>query len=159
MTWEEVCAHKSLRDLPFKIETNRHGKIVMSPAKNNHGFMQGRIVKLLAQLLPEGEASTELAVETSDGVKVADVAWASADLYLRLEPMVNCDVAPEICVEIVSASNGTAEMAEKRDLYLSVGVKEVWLVDADSRRVEFFTPEGLREHSALCPGFPGIVPR
>ena len=159
MTWEEVCEHPSLRDLPFKIETNRYGQIVMSPAKNQHGYLLGKIVGMLSRLLPDGEVSTELAVDTPAGVKVTDVAWTSAALYRRLEPLAKCDVAPEICVEIISASNTAAGMMAKRNLYLGRGAKEVWLVDAETRRVRFYAAEGRRAHSALCPEFPAAVPR
>lgn len=34
MKWQEVCEDKALQDLPYKIELNRWGQIVMSPAKN-----------------------------------------------------------------------------------------------------------------------------
>lgn len=158
MTWEELCEHKSLRNLPFKIQTNRYGQVVMSPAKNNHGFMRGKLVTLLAQLLPSGEVSTELAIEAADGVKVADVAWVSVELYRRLKPMVNCDVAPEICAGIVSASNSVREMAEKREFYLDAGAMEVWLADPDGGWVEFHAAGGRIERSVLCPEFPPVVP-
>lgn len=29
--WETILADRSLQDLPYKIETNRYGKIIMSP--------------------------------------------------------------------------------------------------------------------------------
>lgn len=161
MTWEEVCDHPSLRDLPFKIETNHYGQVVMSPTKNKHQFLGGRIAAMLNRLLPGGEAIPELAVKTPAGVKVTDVAWVSAELKPRLEVLVACDVAPEICVEVLSASNTVAEMNEKRRLYFAQGAKEVWVVHADSRRVTFYrAPTGRRRSaSALCPEFPAVVPR
>ena len=30
-TWETLLADRSLQDLPYKIETNRYDKIIMSP--------------------------------------------------------------------------------------------------------------------------------
>ncbi len=33
MNWAEVVAHPSLQDLPFKIETNENGQIVMTSQK------------------------------------------------------------------------------------------------------------------------------
>lgn len=43
MNWQEVCADKNLQDLPFKIELNHWGQIVMSPTKNKHSVYQGLI--------------------------------------------------------------------------------------------------------------------
>ena len=37
MNWQEVCEDRSLQDLPFKIELNEYGQIVMSPASNEQG--------------------------------------------------------------------------------------------------------------------------
>ncbi|MEH2400895.1 hypothetical protein [Nostoc sp.] len=67
MRWEEVCEHKQLQDLPFKIELNKWGQIVMSPVKIKHSFYQGRIQRLLESLLNIGEVMP-CAINTSDGV-------------------------------------------------------------------------------------------
>jgi hypothetical protein len=58
MRWEEVCEHQELQDLPFKIELNKWGQIVMSPVKIDRSFYQGRIQRLLQSLLGTGEVST-----------------------------------------------------------------------------------------------------
>lgn len=39
MRWEEVCEHQQLQDLPFKIELNKWGQIIMSPVKIKHSFI------------------------------------------------------------------------------------------------------------------------
>ncbi len=33
MNWQEVCREPTLQNLPFKIELNRYGQVVMSPAE------------------------------------------------------------------------------------------------------------------------------
>ena len=43
MEWREVVEHPSLKDLPFKIETNSEGYIMMVAAKNKHREYQARI--------------------------------------------------------------------------------------------------------------------
>jgi len=47
MKWEEVCENPQLQNLPFKIELNKWGQIVMSPVRIKHSFYQGRIQRLL----------------------------------------------------------------------------------------------------------------
>lgn len=37
MEWSEVIYNPFLQDLPFKIELNKFGKLLMSPASNSHG--------------------------------------------------------------------------------------------------------------------------
>jgi len=153
MTWAEVCADRSLHDLPYKIETNRYGHIVMSPAKINHGFFQGRIAHLLSKLLPRGVAITEMAVETPEGAKVPDVVWCTKELFRKIQGQFSASNAPEICVEVWSWSNTHEEMAEKRQLYFNAGAKEFWMC-SEQGQMSFFAPTGELDRSKLCPKFP-----
>ena len=43
MEWAQVINNPFLKDLPFKIELNKWGKILMSPASNSHGHIQFEI--------------------------------------------------------------------------------------------------------------------
>jgi len=156
MNWQEVVEHPSLRDLPFKIELNERGQIVMSPTKVAHAAYQGAIVLLLKALIKKGRLLVECAVETSKGTKVADVAWASTARYKRIIREIACSIAPEICVEVFSESNTKAEMEEKRRLYLAHGAKEVWFCDRQGR-MSFYDAEEKLKRSVLCPKFPGKV--
>lgn len=158
MKWEEVCENKQLQDLPFKIELNKWGQIVMSPAKLKHSFYQGRIQSLLEMLLKTGVAMPECAIQTTDGVKVADVVWASdprADIILE---ETAASIAPEICVEVKSASNTLEEMVEKKDLYFAAGAEEVWVCDAQGK-MRFYNPQGELSKSLLVPEFPEQIQR
>lgn len=154
MEWSEVIHNPFLQDLPFKIELNKFGKLLMSPASNSHGRFQGRIAGLLWQGLPKGEVITECSVQTSEGVKVADVAWASAEFIAEFAYTTPYPKAPEICVEIVSPSNSKLEISEKVDLYLAKGAKEVWVVYLDNR-LEIFSHVGLVEQSIFLGNFKG----
>ncbi len=82
MEWSAVVNNPILKDLPFKIERNKFGKILMSPTSNQHGRIQSRMAANLINKLPSGEVITECSIQTSDGVKVADVAWAS-DVFIQ----------------------------------------------------------------------------
>lgn len=80
---------------------------------------------MLWQGLPKGEVITKCSVQTSEGVKVADVTWASV---------------------------GFLEISEKLDLYLAKGAKEVWVVYLDNR-LEIFSYVGLVEQSIFLGDF------
>ena len=153
MTWLDLCNDKNLQDLPYKIELNKAGKIIMSPTRNRHGYYASKIARLLAELMVKGESFVELAVDTEDSTKVADAAWASPKTFKIIKDEASCSVAPEICKEVVSPFNSETEMAEKRKLYLGAGAKEFWLCD-QSGRMEFFASDGEITRSALCPDFP-----
>lgn len=157
LTWDEICADRSLQDLPYKIETNRHGQIVMSPAKFWHSSRQGKIAHLLGNLGGEGVVSTETAIQTSDGVKVADVAWSSSEFFQAHRNDSALTASPDLCVEVISGSNTTMEIREKIALYFAHGAKEVWLCDDNGRMIFHVAPEQTAERSRKFPGFPEQV--
>jgi Uma2 family endonuclease len=66
---------------------------------------------------------------------------------------IECPVAPEICVEVLSDSNTENEMAEKRHLYFARVAREVWVCDTGGR-LRFFDADGEIKTSALAPAFP-----
>jgi Uma2 family endonuclease len=128
MQWSEVLETPYLQNLPFKIELNKFGQILMSPASNRHGSIQVEIGALFLRKLPKGKTFSECSIQTRDGVRVADVAWASADFLARHGDVTPFPQAPELCVEIVSPSNTKAEIDYKVSLYFAQGAQEVWVV-------------------------------
>ena len=79
--WQEVIENPFFRDVPFKVELNKFGQILMSPASNKHGRLQNKVARNIEHLLQNGEIILECSILTSEGVKVADVVWAS-DIFL-----------------------------------------------------------------------------
>ncbi len=157
MTWDEVCANPYLQDLPFEIETNRWGQIVMSPPPHNdHRFAQNSIQKLLLKKIRGGDALQEMAINTEDGTKVADAVWMSDEFLKKHKGGSSFQRAPEICVEVKSPSNTMPELLEKKDLYLEAGAREVWIRER-SGRILFFDANGPLKKSRLCPSFPPTV--
>ena len=148
MDWAGVMSNPFLQNIPFKIELNKWGKILMSPASNSHGHIQFEIgAKIKDGKKGRGKIIMECSVQTSQGVKVADVAWASDEFFSRHGYETPYRRAPEICVEIMSRSNSKGEMEEKIELYLAKGAKEVWIVNEDEE-TEYFNCEGKIEKSA-----------
>lgn len=156
MTWEEVCADKTLQDLPYKIELNRHGKIIMSPASIPRIVMQSKIYDLLKSFLKEGFVLMEASIDTDQGVKVADVVYATESFIEKFGHKTSFPLSPPLCVEVISPSNTEEEMGEKRALYFSQGAKEVWICDL-SGKMDFYLPTGKEDSSELLPDFPNKV--
>jgi Uma2 family endonuclease len=154
--WQELVADPELAKLPGRIETDRFGRVIMSPPPPfEHTCRASQIIRRLNELLPSGLALSETPVSTADGVKVTDAAWISAEYVEELsgDPPPALIRAPEICVEVVSPSNSEAEIAEKRALYFEAGALEVWLCEPDGQ-MRFYCRGELSESSVLCSGFP-----
>ena len=156
MNWLEVCEHPDLQDLPFKIELDETGKIIMSPTKVYHSIYQGEIAYRLHALSPTGKTLVECAIATQQGTKVADVAWASPERLAIIQSEVECSIAPELCVEVLSSTNTREELSTKRQLYFARGALEVWTCDPNGQ-LTFFDPTGRLERSALFPAFPDWI--
>jgi len=146
--WAEILRDPSLRDLPYKIELNARGKIEMSPASNRHALLQAHLAAELARQLPGGRPLTECSVLTEIGVRVPDVAWASADFLAAHVDSTPFPIAPELCVEITSPSNSEEEIEEKIRAYLAAGASEVWVVSEDGI-IEYHGRSGRQERSAF----------
>lgn len=158
--WDELLNDPDILKIEGRVETDRHGQTIMSPPPSaRHGALQFRIADALRNLLATGEVITECPISTADGVRAADVAWASDQTMDELGNRSCFSRSPEICVEVLSQRNTKREIMEKRDLYFDAGAKEVWVCD-ESGKMGFFTQPGAvaREQSALCPGFPHSVP-
>lgn len=63
---------------------------------------------------------------------------------------------PELCIEVLSASNTEEEMQEKRVLYFEEGAQEVWTCNSEGE-LRFYDESGARSSSALAPTFPDAI--
>ena len=157
--WSEVLSDPRLARLEQRIETDRFGNIIMSPPPSaHHGSYQFRIGALLDRNLKLGRVVTECPISTADGVKAADVAWASPERVLELGNQVCFPHAPDICVEIISPGNTEAEIREKTSLYFDAGAREVWHCTEKGEVIFLHAGEARpRHHSEICPRFPARV--
>lgn len=152
--WDKIVANPEFAAMPYRFETDEHGQIIMSPPPApSHGNKQSTISWLLRQIKPNGKVISECPISTKKGVKAADVAWCSLEIWEESEGKSCLLRAPEICVEIMSPSNTRSEIEEKQTLYFEAGAKEFWLCGEDGR-MSFFDPAGPLESSAICPDFP-----
>jgi Uma2 family endonuclease len=157
--WSEVLTDLELAKIQGRVETDRHGHVIMlPPPAPSHGSFQSEIAYLLRTRMQGGRVLTECPISTADGVKATDVAWASAKRMRGLGKKPFFKHAPEICVEVLSPSNTEAEMREKMALYFDAGAEEVWFC-AGSGVMRFTAREGTHplKRSSLCPAFPKKV--
>ena len=74
-------------------------------------------------------------------VRIPDVAFFSRERLSKrripAEPIPT--LAPNLAIEVLSASNTKAEMLIKREDYFSVGVQLVWEIDPATRTVSIYT--------------------
>lgn len=154
LAWKEIVESPNLKNLPYKIETNEWGQIVMTPACAKHRNYQSILVLLLSKLISTpGEVVVECAIQTPKGTKVADVAWFSAERWQIVQDEYDVTIAPQICIEVVSPGNSEGELRSKRKLYFEAGALETWVCNAEGV-MHFYNAKGEIEQSELAPEFP-----
>ncbi|OGA28632.1 MAG: hypothetical protein A3I01_09570, partial [Betaproteobacteria bacterium RIFCSPLOWO2_02_FULL_65_24] len=144
LRWQALCSDPMFEDIAAKIELTEWGEILMSPVGKSHGIIAARIAEYLRQTLG-GRTMVEVGIATTIGVRAPDVAWCS-ETYLRAHPEeMPLSSAPEICVEIASASNALPKLREKALAYVQAGAVEAWIVLPQTRQLEIYDRGGRRE--------------
>jgi len=155
--WETVLRDFQDVEMPYKIETNAAGWVVMEPPPaDRHRFFQKRIERFLDESLQGGEAMMEVGLHTHGGTKIPDVVWASYETWGKRQEDLTTAPPPQICAEVLSPSNTDAEIEEKRRLYLDIGVEEVWICEQDGT-LRFYDESGRLQTSKIVNGAPDQI--
>lgn len=133
---------------PDRYELTERGELVAGPrATNRHQLIVSLVAEQLRSRLG-GLVVTEVAIVTSIGIRVPDVAWMPAsrrDELLSDDPL---DRAPELVVEVLSAGNRAVAIRAKTRGYLDAGAREMAVVDRRGATV-FHRADGEHAESAL----------
>ena len=155
--WRELLDDPELVRFEGRVETNRHGHVIMTPPPTpTHGSYQSEIAHQLRLRMAHGRVLTECPVSTADGVKATDVAWASPEAMRELGDRVSFPRAPEVCVEVQSPRNSDTELREKSALYFDAGALEVWICSG-SGVMAFWSRQGQIPASTLVPDCPSRI--
>ncbi|MSQ73300.1 MAG: Uma2 family endonuclease [Betaproteobacteria bacterium] len=149
--WQAMCVDPVYENIAGKIELTEWGEVLMSPVGKSHGLAAARFAACLEQTLG-GRTVVEVGIATAIGLRAPDVAWCS-DAYLAARPEeMPLSSAPEICVEIASASNALPKLPKLREkamAYVKAGAVEAWIVFPQSRRLEIYDAAGSRESTSF----------
>jgi Uma2 family endonuclease len=142
----------SLANPDLQLERNAEGElIVMSPAG---GKSSRRNAALVAQLFVWAKKDGTGTVFDSSGgfslpngaVRAPDACWVSNEQLAKLtdeELEAFPPLCPEFVIELRSATDPLKTLQEKMKEYLANGTKLGWLLDAKTKNVYVYTPEGV----------------
>jgi Uma2 family endonuclease len=85
-------------------------------------------------------------------IRIAPRKYRIPDVCVYKEPAPRDRIfstPPFIAIEILSPEDRVSRVRKKIDEYLAFGVSYVWLVDADARRADVYTPGGIYEAKDL----------
>lgn len=132
-----------------------HGELLVTPApRKAHQRLVARLVRLLADYLdrwPVGEVYPGGDVQSGpDSLVIPDILVHDS-VAARIESW-HTGRPPLLVVEILSPSSERADRFQKRRHYQELGVPHYWLIDANARVVEVWTPDAhfpLTEHEEV----------
>ena len=114
------------------------------PSGQRHGKIVTRLVIRLGNYVEPRGLGTLVASDSGvwlendpDTVREPDVAFTSVDrLPLGEELDGYAEVVPDLVIEVASPSNSRREVHDKARMWLSHGVRLVWVVHPDARTVD-----------------------
>ena len=110
----------------------RHGRIVMNLGAELRSFAKPRRLGTLV-----GSDSGVWLERDPDTVREPDIAFTSAQrLPLGEDALGYAEVVPDLVVEVASPSDSRREVNDKARMWLSHGVRVVWVVHPDTRTVD-----------------------
>jgi Uma2 family endonuclease len=123
-----------------------HGEVVtLTRPKAKHYRLQKRLERLLENRAGNlGVVGIEMpfrAVPQFD-LRAADVAFISQERWDAIDLEDNLRGAPEVVIEVKSASNTWAELRERASLCLANGCQDFWIVDEEARTITAIAPDG-----------------
>jgi Uma2 family endonuclease len=147
--WQALCNDPTFEDIAGKIELTEWGEILMSPVGKTHGIVASHIATHLKHVLG-GQTMVEVGIATGLGVRAPDVAWCSEAFLQKHPEEMPLAAAPELCIEIVSASNALPKLREKAMAYINAGAIEAWIVFPQTRAIEIYGRGGRLNATAFA---------
>jgi len=117
----------------------------MSPSpKTYHQMIIGRIYSLIGQFL-EKHPLGEVFLAPLD-VYLGDINVYQPDVFFvsnRQRSIITeqgIEGAPDLVVEVLSTATARYDKGSKRKIYARFGVRELWLVDPETRTIQVYLP-------------------
>ncbi len=157
MTWTEACNDPSLNDLPYKIELDAHGRLVMVRRQIAHCRLKGRLGRAMSRAGMGNGLCISCPIQTSVGVLVADLAWHDAEWFDNEADDCVCAVAPAICIDIGALIADEAGLDDRLRGYFQAGAKKVWICDEMGKIAFYRSPMVKLGRSLRIPKFPSAL--
>ena len=115
-----------------------------------HGEVVSNLSRVLGNFVKPGRLGRIVSSDTGvwlerdpDTVREPDLAYFSvAKIPLGVRIVGYAEVAPDIVAEVVSPNDTAREIDDKARMWLSHGVRLVWVVHPDSRTVAVYSQDG-----------------
>ena len=124
----------------------------MTPPARMHQGIVTELAYLLKKYIHENDGLCKVYVAPfAVRLNLERTDWVEPDVIVVCDPAKlsdrGCEGAPDLVVEVVSPSSRAHDYLRKAPRYLRAGVRELWIVDPDTRQTVVYRasndPEGL----------------
>jgi Uma2 family endonuclease len=141
-----VAQYRQLPENAEFVYELHYGEVVAMPRpKARYWELQRVLMQLLGpKLQPFDVVGIEFSLRppAESELRAADVAAVSRERWRTMDPDDNLRGAPELVIEVKSASNTTAQLRELATLCLANGTLEFWIVDQKKESVTVIQRDG-----------------
>ncbi len=157
ITWEQFQVKYLSREDGYKYEW-ANGRVVKT--RSSMGPRQIPIFVSLNRLLNRAEITSRYSgyltaeIDLKLGADIhrrPDFAWFSDEQIHILATEKDAIQIPSLVIEVISPGDEAVKVLAKVEMYLEVGVKVVWLIYPESRKVQVFSTD-TPGRTALCSG-------
>jgi Uma2 family endonuclease len=134
----------------YRYELVKGELLTMSPSGGEHGAVVVNLTAPLATYVKAHKLGRVFGAETGfklesdpDTVLAPDISFVRQGRLDNL-PRNYPEIVPDLVVEVISAGDRKAKVANKTAQWLSFGVKSVWLVRPENRSVEIVSDREIR---------------
>jgi Uma2 family endonuclease len=137
--------------------------IIMAPASREHADLNGWIFRLVSEFVEHHDLGSVFGPEYPMRVvpirtwRCPDIMFVGNAKLSKLHPTY-LDGAPDLTVEIVSPDSEARDWRNKYNEYESSGVREYWIVDPLSKRVDAYALGRSKKYSQIHPDDHGRLP-
>jgi Uma2 family endonuclease len=136
--------------------------IIMAPVSGEHSDINIWLLRLFSQIVEDGDLGLVRGPEFP--ARFSSIRrWRSPDImfigkskFSKLHP-THLDGAPDLVVEIISPDSGARDWRDKYSDYQTTGVREYWIIDPLSKRVDAYALGRSRRYSQIPPDDGGRI--
>ncbi|MBR2179218.1 MAG: Uma2 family endonuclease [Selenomonadaceae bacterium] len=140
---EELAYDETLGEGENKYELIGGIKFIMSPAPNlTHGTIINRIMNIFTNYILNNNVKAAVFSDNTD-VYFSKEEHYIPDISVICNPEIlksrkRVEGAPDLIVEVLSERTLKNDLGKKKDIYEKYGVKEYWIIDQWSKRIEVY---------------------
>jgi Uma2 family endonuclease len=160
LTEEEFAAEYGDEDI--KAEWVDGEIIVMAPVSGEHSDLNFWLMRLLAEFVEHHDLGLirgpefSIRLDSVRRIRSPDLMYLAKSRFSKLHPTY-FDGAPDLILEIVSPDSESRDWREKYAEYQSSNVREYWVVDPLSKRIDAYALGRSKKYSLIQPDDEGHI--